>query len=229
MGVISAVTGRAPLFRDRRHAGRVLAKHLREYADRDDVIVLALPRGGVPVAYEVAIALHLPLDVFVVRKLGVPGYPELAMGAIASGGVQVLNDDVVSQLPDAEQWVAHVANEERKELERRELFYRDARPRPDLRGKKVILIDDGLATGATMRAAARALKQQGVARLVVAVPVASPETFDEFCGEVDHIVCAFTPVSFAGVGQFYEDFSQTSDDEVRELLAQAEMQLSKRE
>ena len=224
MGVISAVTGRAPSFRDRRHAGLVLAEHLREYADRNDVIVLALPRGGVPVAYEVAIALHLPLDVFVVRKLGVPGYPELAMGAIASGGVQVLNDDVVSQLPDAEQWVAHVANEERKELERRELFYRDARPRPDLRGKTVILIDDGLATGATMRAAARALKEQGVAHLVVAVPVASPETCDEFRGEVDHIVCAFTPASFGGVGQFYEDFSQTSDDEVRALLAQAEMQ-----
>jgi len=228
MGVISAVTGRAPSFRDRRHAGLVLAEHLREYADRNDVIVLALPRGGVPVAYEVAIALHLPLDVFVVRKLGVPGCPELAMGAIASGGVQVLNDDVVSQLPDAEQWVAHVANEERKELERRELFYRDARPRPDLRGKTVILIDDGLATGATMRAAARALKGQGVAHLVVAVPVASPETCDEFRGEVDHIVCAFTPASFGGVGQFYEDFSQTSDDEVRALLAQAEMQLSKR-
>jgi predicted phosphoribosyltransferase len=224
MGVISAVTGRAPSFRDRRHAGLVLAEHLREYADRNDVIVLALPRGGVPVAYEVAIALHLPLDVFVVRKLGVPGCPELAMGAIASGGVQVLNDDVVSQLPDAEQWVAHVANEERKELERRELFYRDARPRPDLRGKIVILIDDGLATGATMRAAARALKEQGVAHLVVAVPVASPETCDEFRGEVDHIVCAFTPASFGGVGQFYEDFSQTSDDEVRALLAQAEMQ-----
>ena len=224
MGVISAVNGRAPSFRDRRHAGLVLAEHLREYADRNDVIVLALPRGGVPVAYEVAIALHLPLDVFVVRKLGVPGCPELAMGAIASGGVQVLNDDVVSQLPDAEQWVAHVANEERKELERRELFYRDARPRPDLRGKTVILIDDGLATGATMRAAARALKQQGVANLVVAVPVAAPETCDEFRGEVDRIVCAFTPASFAGVGQFYEDFSQTSDDEVRALLAQAEMQ-----
>ena len=229
MGVISAVTGRAPSFRDRRHAGLVLAEHLREYADRNDVIVLALPRGGVPVAYEVAIALHLPLDVFVVRKLGVPGCPELAMGAIASGGVQVLNDDVVSQLPDAEQWVAHVANEERKELERRELFYRDARPRPDLRGKIVILIDDGLATGATMRAAARALKEQGVAHLVVAVPVASPETCDEFRGEVDHIVCAFTPASFGGVGQFYEDFSQTSDDEVRALLAQTGIQLSKRQ
>lgn len=227
MGVISAVTGRAPSFRDRRHAGRVLAEYLHEYADRNDVIVLALPRGGVPVAYEVATALHLPLDVVVVRKLGVPGYPELAMGAIASGGVQVLNDDVVSQLPDAEQWIARVANEERKELERRELFYRDARPRPDLRGKTVILIDDGLATGATMRAAARALKQQGVAHLVLAVPVASPETCDEFRGEVDHIVCAFTPGSFAGVGQFYEDFSQTSDDEVRALLAQVEMQRGK--
>ena len=227
MGVIPALTGRAPLFRDRRHAGRVLAEHLREYADRNDVIVLALPRGGVPVAYEVAVALHLPLDVFVVRKLGVPGYPELAMGAIASGGVQVLNDDVVSQLPYAEQWVSHVANEERKELERRELFYRDTRSRPHLRGKTIILIDDGLATGATIRAAARALKQQGVADLVVAVPVASPETCDELRGEVDHIVCAFTPASFAGVGQFYEDFSQTSDDEVRELLAQAEIQREK--
>lgn len=218
-----ASSGRAPLFRDRRHAGCVLAEHLRNYADRDDGIVLALPRGGVPVAYEVATALHLPLDVFVVRKLGVPGYRELAMGAIASGGVQVLNDDVIARLPNAEQWVAYVANEERKELERRELFYRDARPKPNLRAKTVILIDDGLATGATMRAAARALKLQGVARCVVAVPVAAPETCAEFRHEVDETICAFTPESFAGVGQFYEDFSQTSDDEVRELLAAAAM------
>jgi putative phosphoribosyl transferase len=224
MGMISALSAlpsRAPLFRDRRHAGQVLAEHLRGYGDRDDVIVLALPRGGVPVAYEVAAALNLPLDVFVVRKLGVPGYPELAMGAIASGGVQVLNEDVVSQLPNAEQWVAHVANEERRELERREASYRGARPRPDLRGKTVILIDDGLATGATMRAAARALKQQGVARLVVAVPVAAAATCAEFRDEVDDTICVFTPESFAGVGQFYQDFSQTSDNEVRELLAKA--------
>ena len=216
--------GRTPLFHDRRHAGQILAEHLWQYADREDVIVLALPRGGVPVAYEVATALHLPLDVFVVRKLGVPGFKELAMGALASGGVQVLNEDVVRQIPNAEQWIAHVANEERAELERRETLYRENRPRPNLRGKTVILIDDGLATGATMRAAARALKQQGVARCVVAVPVASPETCAELRDEVDEIVCAFTPESFAGVGQFYEDFSQTSDDEVRELLAQAAKQ-----
>src|SRR6202163_1606589 len=155
-------------FHDRTDGGRQLASLLIPHADRHDIVVLALPRGGVPVAVEVARALGAPLDIFGVRKLGVPGYPELAMGAIASGGVQVLNDDVVSQLPYAEQWVAHVANEERKELERRELFYRDTRSRPDLRGKTIILIDDGLATGATMRAAARALKQQGVAHLIVA-------------------------------------------------------------
>ena len=208
-------------FSDRHEAGRVLAKHLQKYAGRPDVIVLALPRGGVPVGYEVATALRVSLDVFVVRKLGVPGYGELAMGAIASGGVRVLNEDVVAQLPNAEEMLAAVTAEETRELERREAEYRGNRPPPDLRGKTVILVDDGLATGATMRAAATALKQRGVAACVVGVPVASPETCAEFRHEVDEVVCAATPEPFYGVGQFYEDFSQTSDEEVRELLARA--------
>jgi len=157
----------------------------------------------------------------VVRKLGVPGYGELAMGAIASGGVRVLNEDVVAQLPNAEEMLAAVTAEETRELERREAEYRGNRPPPDLRGKTVILVDDGLATGATMRAAATALKQRGVAACVVGVPVASPETCAEFRHEVDEVVCAATPEPFYGVGQFYEDFSQTSDEEVRELLARA--------
>jgi putative phosphoribosyl transferase len=208
-------------FSDRREAGRVLAKHLQKYARRPDVIVLALPRGGVPVGYEVATALRVALDVFVVRKLGVPGYGELAMGAIASGGVRVLNEDVVAHLPNAEEMLAAVTAEETRELERREAEYRGSRPPPDLRGKTVILVDDGLATGATMRAAATALKQRGVAACVVAVPVASPETCAELRHEVDEVVCAATPEPFYGVGQFYENFSQTSDEEVRDLLARA--------
>ena len=208
-------------FSDRHEAGRILAERLQKYAGRPDVIVLALPRGGVPVGYEVATALRVPLDVFVVRKLGVPGYGELAMGAIASGGVQVLNQDVVAQLPNADEILAAVTAEETRELERREAEYRDNRPPPDLRGKTVILVDDGLATGASMRAAATALKQRGVAACVVGVPVASPETCAEFRHEVDEIICAATPEPFYGVGQFYEDFSQTSDEEVRELLVRA--------
>ena len=208
-------------FRDRREAGRVLASHFRKYAGRPNVVVLALPRGGVPVAYEVAKELGAPLDVFIVRKLGVPGYEELAMGAIASGGVRVLNESVVAQLPDAERALRHAIAHETRELERREAEYRDGRPAPDLRGKTVILVDDGLATGATMRAAVMALKQRQVARCVVGVPVSSPETCAEFRAEVDEIVCVITPEEFRAVGQFYEDFSQTTDEEVRELLASA--------
>jgi putative phosphoribosyl transferase len=209
------------LFRDRTDAGRRLTESLGAYADRPDVLVLALPRGGVPVAYEVAERLKAPLDLFLVRKLGVPGHEELAMGAIASGGVRVTNDDVVNYLRIPGEVIDAVAAEEQRELERRERAYRGDRPPPDVRGKTVILVDDGLATGSTMRAAAAALREQGPARIVVAVPVSAPETCEEFRAEVDEIVCAATPQPFRGVGMWYEDFSQTTDEEVRELLARA--------
>jgi putative phosphoribosyl transferase len=209
------------LFADRRDAGRVLAGLLTKYANRDDVLVLALPRGGVPVAFEVAHALRAPLDVFIVRKLGVPGHDELAMGAIATGGVRVLNGDVVGALGLSTKVIDAVAAREEKELERRERIYRGARTPPDVRERTVILVDDGLATGSTMRAAVAALRKQRPARIVVAVPVAAPETCEEFKTEVDETVCAATPRMFNGVGHWYEDFSQTSDDEVHELLAQA--------
>jgi putative phosphoribosyl transferase len=208
-------------FRDRTEAGRRLADELREYAGRPDVLVLALPRGGVPVAYEVARALDAPMDVFLVRKLGVPGHEELAMGAIASGGVRVLNQRVLAIAGVDERTVAAVAAEEQRELERREAAYRGDRPALDVRGRTVILVDDGLATGSTMRAAAMALKEQHPDWLVVAVPVAAGETCDEFRGEVDEIVCASTPEPFYGVGMWYEDFSQTTDEEVMRLLAEA--------
>ena len=209
------------LFADRRDAGRILAGLLAKYANRDDVLVLALPRGGVPVAFEVAHALRAPLDVFIVRKLGVPGHDELAMGAIATGGVRVLNEDVVGALGLSDKVIDAVAAREEKELERRDRIYRGARPAPEVRDCTVILVDDGLATGSTMRAAVAALRKQGPARIVVAVPVAAPETCEEFKTEVDETVCAATPRMFNGVGRWYEDFSQTSDDEVHELLAQA--------
>jgi len=181
-----------------------------------------LPRGGVPVAYEVAKALRAPLDIFLVRKLGVPGHEELAMGAIASGGVRVLNDDVVDYLRIPSEVIDSVAMDELKELERRERAYRGDRPEPDARGKTMILVDDGLATGSTMRAAAAALRQQNPARIVVAVPVSSPQTCNEYRMGVDEIICASTPERFMGVGQWYLDFSQTTDAEVRELLAKAD-------
>ena len=209
------------LYRDRSDAGRQLAGHLSAYANRSDVLVLALPRGGVPVAFEVAAALHAPLDVFLVRKLGVPGHEELAMGAIASGGVRVINDYVVRSDAIPEEIIDGVAADEGRELERRERLYRGERPSREVRGQTVILIDDGLATGSTMRAAALALQQQGPARIVVAVPVAAPMICDEFQAEVDEIVCAITPEPFYAVGLWYEDFSQTTDDEVRELLNRA--------
>jgi putative phosphoribosyl transferase len=209
------------LFANRREAGRILAPLLRKYADSDDVLVLALPRGGVPVGFEVAQALRAPLDVFIVRKLGVPGHDELAMGAIATGGVRVLNDDVVISLELEPEIIDAVAVREEKELARRERLYRGARPVPDVHGRTVILIDDGLATGSTMRAAVAALRKQRPARIVVAVPVAAPETCEEFKTEVDEVVCAATPRMFNGVGRWYEDFSQTTDEEVHELLAQA--------
>jgi len=210
-----------PRFHDRTEAGRVLATDLAKYAGRSDVIVLALPRGGVPVAFEVARALGAPLDVFLVRKLGLPGHEELAMGAIASGGIRLINEDIVDayQVTDAE--IETVAAAEQTELERREQAYRDGRPLPPLHDRTVILVDDGLATGATMRAAVLAIRQERPARIVVAVPVAAAETCEEFLSIVDDIICAETPAPFYAVGLWYEDFSQTTDDEVHELLTRA--------
>lgn len=209
------------IFSNRAEAGQLLAEKLGKYAGRDDVIVLGLPRGGVPVAYEVARRLGVPLDVFIVRKLGVPGFEELALGAIASGGVRVLNEDVVRALPKANELIESVTTRELAELARREQIYRDGRPAPDIGGRTVILVDDGLATGATMRAAVAALRQLGAAKIVVAVPVGAADTCREIEQEVDETVCAMAPEWFQAVGQFYEDFSQISDDEVRELLARA--------
>jgi predicted phosphoribosyltransferase len=209
------------LFHDRAEAGRVLADKLAKYQNRPDVLVLALPRGGVPVAFEVARALRAPLDVFLVRKLGVPGQEELAMGAIATGGVRVLNDDVVRVLGIPEEWIAAITAEQQQELRRRERLYRDDRPPLDVHGRTVILIDDGLATGSTMRAAVAALRQLRPSRIVVAVPVAARETCEEFQAEVDEVVCAATPEPFRAVGLWYDNFSQTSDEEVHDLLASA--------
>jgi putative phosphoribosyl transferase len=208
-------------FPNRAEAGRLLAEKLENYVGRSDVVVLGLPRGGVPVAYEVAQRLGAPLDVFVVRKLGVPGFEELAAGAIASGGVRVLNEDVIRALPNADQLIESVTEKETVELERREQTYRDGRPAPELRNRVVILVDDGLATGATMRAAVAALRQRGVAKIVVAAPVGAPDTCRELEQEADETICAIAPEFFQAVGQYYEDFSQTSDEEVRELLLRA--------
>jgi predicted phosphoribosyltransferase len=207
-------------FRDRRHAGRDLAQRLAGFKGRADVVVLALPRGGVPVAYEVARALGAPLDVFLVRKLGLPGHPELAMGAIASGGTRVINDDVVTHLRVPPDVIDAVAIKEQAELERRERAYRDARPPLDVANRVVILVDDGLATGSSMKAAVAALRAQHPARIVVAVPVGAPQTCAEFTTMADDIVCAQTPRHFSAVGQWYEDFSQTTDQEVHDLLSE---------
>ncbi len=208
-------------FKDRREAGRVLAQKLAHYRGNPDVVVLALPRGGVPVGFEVAEFLDAPLDVFLVRKLGVPGHEELALGAIASGGVRVINHDVVYMTGIDEQGIDAIAEREQRELERRESSYRDGRPPINIEGHIVILVDDGLATGATMLAASRAVSKLRPKRLVVAVPVAAPETCDELRRKVDEVICAETPRPFHAVGLWYEDFSQTSDAEVRDLLAQA--------
>ena len=205
-------------FRDRKDAGRLLAERLAEYANRDDVIVLALPRGGVPVGFEVARALHAPLDVFVVRKLGVPGHEELAMGAIASGGVLVLEREVVEHMGIPPYVINEVAAREERELLRREREYRDDRPEPEFRGRTAILVDDGLATGSTMRAAVKALRTRQPAKIVVAVPVAAPSSRAELAAEVDEIVCARTPEDFHSVGEWYLEFGQTTDEEVTELL-----------
>ncbi len=211
----------AARFRDRVDAGCALAAELRRYADDPDVRVLALPRGGVPVGYEVARALRAPLDVFIVRKLGLPWHEELAMGAIASGGIVVLDEDLVRRAGVSGDELASVLASERRELERRERRYRGDRTPPDIAGRTVILVDDGLATGASMRAAVAAVRQEGPRRVVVAVPIAAPETCAAFRGEVDDIVCARTPERFEAVGLWYDDFRQTEDAEVHDLLEDA--------
>jgi putative phosphoribosyl transferase len=215
----------APVFRDRTEAGRALAARLADYADRPDVLVLALPRGGLPVGYEVARALHVRMDVFVVRKLGVPGHEELAMGAIASGDVRVLNQELIDYVGVPKEIIDHVTAIERRELRRREQLYRDDRPPPELRGRCVILVDDGLATGATMRAGVEALRRAQCARIVVGVPLAASDTCEELRKTADEVVCVATPEPFFGVGLWYEDFAQLTDEQVRELLARAEREL----
>jgi predicted phosphoribosyltransferase len=209
-------------FENRITAGRLLATKLHDYADRSDVIVLALPRGGVPVAYEVAKTLHAPLDVFLVRKLGVPGHEELAMGAIATGNVRVLNEGVVNYLGITADLIDQVAARERRELARRENLYRGASEPLSVSGRTVIVIDDGLATGSTMRAAVNALKRLGPAKIIVAAPVAARETCESFKPDVDATcVCFMSPEPFQGVGLWYRDFSQTTDEEVCYLLKHA--------
>ncbi len=207
-----------PRFRNRTEAGRVLAADLARYEGRPDLIVLALPRGGVPVGHEVARALGAPLDVFLVRKLGLPGHEELAMGAIASGDIRLINEEVVRAYDVSDADIEAVTAVEQQELERRERIYRDNRPLPPLRGRTVIVVDDGLATGATMRVAVLALRQESPSRIVVAVPVAAAETCDEFRTLVDDVVCAETPSPFYAVGLWYEDFAQTTAEEVHDLL-----------
>ena len=210
-----------PLFRDRIEAGWILGKHVKAAVREPHPVVLALPRGGVPVGFEVAKALHADLDIFLVRKLGVPGHEELAMGAIASGGVPVLNEELVRDLRVPSRLIEIIAAKEQQELLRRELLYREGRPPIPLSGRTALLFDDGLATGATMLAAGRALRQLKPKRIVVAVPVAAPDACEEFQAHVDEVICAFTPEPFHAVGIWYEDFAQTSDAEVREWLQRA--------
>lgn len=212
-------------YRNRQEAGTVLAKQLNSYVNQEDGIVLALPRGGVPVAYEVAMALGLPLDIFIVRKLGVPWHAELAMGALASGGTVILNEVLIRQLQIEPSAIEKVLQEEQRELERREIRYRGNIPFPVLKNKTIILVDDGIATGYTMRAAVEALRQHEPAKIIVAVPVAPQESFQEMANLVDEIVCPLQPMHFYAVGQYYEDFAQTTDEEVIalfEVVAHAE-------
>ncbi|HEV2495712.1 MAG TPA: phosphoribosyltransferase [Terriglobia bacterium] len=208
-------------FEDRVEAGQILASQLRAYADRADVVVLALPRGGVPVAFEIAQALRAPLDVMIVRKLGVPGHEELALGAIALGGVRVLNRRLVEELALSPSTIEAIARRQQVELERREKLYRGERPATQVAGQVVILVDDGIATGSTMRAAVQALRQQKPARIVVAVPVAPPSVCEEMQTVVDELICLAQPAGFFAVGQWYRDFSETSDEQVRSLLERA--------
>ncbi len=210
------------LFKDRTDAGKKLAYELSNYSGREDVIILALPRGGVPVAFEVAKKLGVELDVFIVRKLGAPGYEELAMGAIATGGIRVLNNDVIDSLKVSPKLIESVALSEQIELDRREQLYRKGKPPIDLENKTVILVDDGLATGATMKAAVQALRTKDPLQIIVAVPAASPEACEDLASEVDMAVCLMTPEPFYGVGAWYQDFNQTSDREVCELLDEAQ-------
>ena len=209
-------------FKNRTEAGQALATRLSSFANRTDVLVLALPRGGVPVAAEVAKKLNAPLDVFVVRKLGLPGHPELAMGAIATGGVRVLNGDVINSLRIPDEVINAVTTEELQELQRRERSYRDDLPPPEVEGKTVIIVDDGIATGSTMIAAVTALRQLGAARIVVAAPVIARATFYQIHNAADEVATVIAPEEFYGVGMWYEKFSQTTDEEVRELLGRAQ-------
>jgi putative phosphoribosyl transferase len=229
LGVMTSRSGREIMndtavipFQDRQDAGQQLAKRLTQYAGRPDVIVLGLPRGGIPVAYEVARALHAPLDTFLVRKLGVPGHEELAMGAIASGGLRILNADVLRDLPLPPETIDAVEANERRELARREQQFRDNRPPIDVNGRTVILVDDGLATGSTMRVAAEAIRRMRPKRLIAAAPVAAAEVCEALGQIVDEMVCLATPRRFAAVGLWYEDFDQTTDAEVRDLLARSQ-------
>jgi putative phosphoribosyl transferase len=208
-------------FRDRTEAGQVLASRLTAYAHRPDVLVLALPRGGVVVAFEVAKALHVPLDVLIIRKLGVPGYEELAMGAIASGGVRVLNDEVVRMLVLSTEVINKVTVQEQHELERREHLYRGDRPASNVQGRTIILVDDGIATGATMRAAIATVRKRQPARIIAAVPVAASATCEALETQVDELICIIRPEEFYSVGFWYEHFAQTTDKEVRDLLEHA--------
>jgi len=212
-------------FRDRRDAGKKLAQKLSAYADRPNVLVLALPRGGVPVAYEIALALRIPLDIFIVRKLGMPGREELAIGALASGGIRVLNGDIIRMMSIPEEVINFVVKRELQELQRREKLYRGDRPAPEVRDRTVIIVDDGLATGASMRAAVEGVRAQHPERIVVAVPVAASETRAALEPEVDEIICAMTPEPFYGVSRWYENFLQVTDEEVRSLLQEANRQL----
>lgn len=207
---------------NRQQAGLVLAQALQTYAHRQDVLVLGLPRGGIPVAFEIAKALQVPMDTFIVRKLGAPGQPELAMGAIAMGGKPIFNKDIIRQLHVSENAINAVIENEKKELQRRNLVYRDNRPLPDIKDKMIILVDDGIATGATMRAAIKALKDLHAKQIVVAVPVADQQLCEDMQMEVDDLICLLRPTHLVAVGAWYEDFSQTEDEEVFALLKEAQ-------